>query len=294
MKLLKLFALMILILPFSSCGGGGDTDKTISVTGVTLNKSTLALKVGSSELLTATITPSTATNQNVTWTSSNNAVATVSSSGNITAIAVGSAIISVTTTDGSKTASCSVSVSAATVSATGVILNKSTLSLPVGSNETLSATVSPSNATNANVSWSSSDATIATVANGKVTAVKAGTATITVKTEDGGYTATCAVTVTIPVTGVTLNKSTLALVAGSSATLATTITPEDATNKSVTWSSSDTSIATVSDGKVTAVKAGTATITVTTTDGSKTATCTVTVVANNNIPYNGYNNDVQW
>ena len=285
---------MILILPFSSCGGGGDTDKTISVTGVTLNKSTLALKVGSSELLTATITPSTATNQNVTWTSSNNAVATVSSSGNITAIAVGSAIISVTTTDGSKTASCSVSVSAATVSATGVILNKSTLSLPVGSNETLSATVSPSNATNANVSWSSSDATIATVANGKVTAVKAGTATITVKTEDGGYTATCAVTVTIPVTGVTLNKSTLALVAGSSATLATTITPEDATNKSVTWSSSDTSIATVSDGKVTAVKAGTATITVTTTDGSKTATCTVTVVANNNIPYNGYNNDVQW
>jgi uncharacterized protein YjdB len=293
MKVIKLFALLILILPFASCGGG-DADKTIPVTGVTLNKSTLALKVGLNETLTATIIPSTATNQNVTWTSSNNAVATVSSGGSVTALAVGSAIITVMTADGNKSASCSVTVSAATVSATGVTLNKSTLSIPVGSNETLTATVSPSNVTNTNVSWSSSDATIATVANGKVTAVKAGTATITVKTEDGGYTATCAVTVTIPVTGVTLNKSTLALVAGSSATLAATITPEDATNKSVTWSSSDTSIATVSDGKVTAVKAGTATITVTTTDGSKTATCAVTVVANNNIPYNGYNNDVQW
>jgi uncharacterized protein YjdB len=183
----------------------------------------------------------------------------------------------------------------AKVAVTGISLSPSSLTLNVGSSSTITATVSPLNATNTNVTWSSSDATVATVANGKITAVKAGTTTITAKTEDGNFTATCAVTVTVPVTGVTLNKSTLALTVGSNATLTATVAPSNATNQNVTWTSSDASVATVSSaGKVTGIKAGTATITVTTVDGSKTATCTVTVLENNNITYDGYDDDVQW
>ncbi|MBQ8483241.1 MAG: Ig domain-containing protein, partial [Bacteroidales bacterium] len=151
-----------------------------------------------------------------------------------------------------------------------------------GEEITLTATVTPDNATNKNVTWSTSDAAIVTVTNGKVTAVKAGKATITVTTEDGAKTATCEVTVkakTYPVTGVTLDKTEHEMTEGEEVTLTATVNPDNATNKNVTWSTSDAAIATVTNGKVTAVKAGKATITVTTEDGAKTATCEVTVKA---------------
>ena len=166
-------------------------------------------------------------------------------------------------------------------SVVNVTLDKTSVTLTEGDVTTLTATVSPSNATNKNVIWSSSDNTVATVSNGKVTAVKAGTATITVKTEDGNKTATCTVTVnarTYPVESVTLDKTSVTLTEGDVTTLTATVTPSNATNKNVIWSSSDNTVATVSDGKVTAVKAGTATITVKTKDGNKSATCTVTVI----------------
>ena len=104
-----------------------------------------------------------------------------------------------------------------TVVVTGVSLNKTSLTITEGENETLSATVAPSNATNTAVSWSSSNTGVATVNNGQVTAVKAGTATITVTTSDGGKTASCSVTVEakkIPVTGVSIDKETVELVEG--------------------------------------------------------------------------------
>jgi hypothetical protein len=174
-----------------------------------------------------------------------------------------------------------------TVAVTGVTVAPATLALTVGgSTGTLTATIAPSNATNQAVTWSTSNAAVATVSNGIVTAVSAGTAAITVTTIDGSLTATCAVTVTaggsttVAVTGVTVAPATLALtVGGSTGTLTATITPSNATNQAVTWSTSNAAVATVSNGIVTAVSAGTATITVTTTDGSKTATCTVTVTA---------------
>ena len=155
----------------------------------------------------------------------------------------------------------------------------------MGGSETLTATVAPADATNQKVTWKSDKPEIATVdANGKVTGVKAGEATITVTTEDGGKTATCKVTVSetsVAVTGVTLNKTALTLNIGASETLSATVAPADATNKKVTWKSSDAAVATVdTNGKVTAVKAGEATITVTTEDGGKTATCKVTVKPN--------------
>ena len=158
----------------------------------------------------------------------------------------------------------------------GVTLNPTLLSLFTGGSETLTATVEPSNATNKNVTWSSDKPEVATVDNGKVTAKAAGTATITVTTEDGCKTATCIVTVTVPVTGVKLNKETLELFTDGSETLTATVEPGNATNKNVTWSSSDETIATVdNNGTVTAVGAGEATITA--TAGGITATCVVHV-----------------
>lgn len=172
--------------------------------------------------------------------------------------------------------------SQAVIPVTGVTLSENTLTLTVGGTGTLTATVSPGNATNRAVTWTSSDTAVATVSNGVVTAVSPGTATITVTTEDGNKTATCAVTVTaatVPVTGVTLNKTSTSLYVGDTETLTPTITPDNATNKNVTWSSDDTSVATVdASGLVTAVARGTAVITATAADGSgANASCTVTV-----------------
>ncbi len=174
-----------------------------------------------------------------------------------------------------------------TVAVTGVTLDKPSISIVEGQSDQLKATVAPANATNKKVSWDSSDKSIATVSDGVVTAVKAGTATVTVTTQDGGFKATCQVTVTaksvdpgtIAVTGVSLDKTTLSLEEGATDQLTATVSPADATNKDVMWSSSDEGVATVKDGLVTAIKAGTATITVTTQDGSFTATCQVTVTA---------------
>ena len=169
-----------------------------------------------------------------------------------------------------------------TYKVTGVSLSLNTLTLDVGDSETLNATVQPDNATNQNVTWSSNNAEVATVENGVVTAIGEGETTITVTTKDGCKTATCIVTVTVPVTGVKLNKETLELFTDGSETLTATVEPGNATNKNVTWSSSDETIATVdNNGTVTAVGAGEATITVTTEDGSKTATCQVTVLHSN-------------
>jgi uncharacterized protein YjdB len=147
----------------------------------------------------------------------------------------------------------------------------------------LTATVNPENATNKNVTWSSSNPSVATVSNGKVTALKAGSATIIVSSEDGGKTATCEIRVntkTVSVTSVTLDRTSAELTVGDELTLTATVNPENATNKNVTWSSSNPSVATISNGKVTALKAGSATIIVSSVDGGKTATCEVMVTEN--------------
>jgi len=252
------------------------------VTGVSLNKTSVSLIVGSTETLIPTITPANAANKSVTWSSSNDAVVTVSSGGTVTGVSVGSATITVKTQDGNKTATCSVRVDP--VAVTGVSLNKTTTSMLVGATDTtLSAEVEPHNATNKSVTWSSSDTSVAEVsASGVITSKKVGTATITVKTVDGNKTATCTVNVVtsaVAVTGVSLNKSSVSLNAGNTDTLQATIAPYGATNQNVSWSSSNHAVATVSGGTVTAVGPGTAIITVTTDDGGKTATCTVTVIS---------------
>lgn len=250
-------------------------NETPSVTGVTLNKTSVALTEGNTTTLTATVSPSGANNK-VTWTTSNSSVATVSSTGKVTAKKAGTATITAKTADGSYKATCTVTVTKKKV--TGVTLNKTSVALMKGSTTTLTATVSPTG-TNSSVIWSSSNSSVASVSStGKVTAKSAGTANIIVTTVEGGYTAVCTVIVSEKaVTGVKLNKTSLALNVGSTSTLTATVSPTGA-NSSVTWSSSDPSVATVSStGKVTALKAGTATIIVKTVSGGYTAACTVTV-----------------
>ena len=265
----------------ASAGGKSATcavTVTVAVTGVSLNKTTLSLTKGSTETLTATVAPSDATNKNITWSSNNTGVATVSNNGIVTAVSEGTATITVKTVDGNKTATCAVTVTPILVNS--ITLNRSTASVEVGSTVSLTATVSPSNAADRTLTWSSSNTAIATVSsNGVVTGVKAGTATITATSNDGsGVKATCQVTVTnVAVTSVALDQTTLSLVNGTTATLTATVSPDNATDKTVTWSSSNTSVATVSNGTVTAKSVGTATITVKTVDGNKTATCSVTV-----------------
>lgn len=170
----------------------------------------------------------------------------------------------------------------AIVAVTSVTLDSTSLTLVEGDNQTLTATVSPSNAENQKVLWSSSNSSVASVKEGVVTALKAGNATITAKTDDGGKTATCTVIVeakNIPVTGVTLDKTSYEMAEGDEITLTATVNPENATNKNISWSSSNTSVVSVDNGKVKALKAGTATITVKTEDGNKTAICEIIVIA---------------
>ena len=258
--------------------------KAVSVTEVTLDKTELTLTEGETETLTATVKPDNADNRKVTWSSDKTEVATVDGAGKVTAVKAGEAVITVTTEDGGKTATCKVTVKAKAVNVTEVTLDKTELTLTEGETGTLTATVKPDNADNRKVTWSSDKTEVATVDGaGKVTAVKPGEAVVTVTTEDGGKTATCKVTVkakAVNVTDVTLDKTELTLTEGETETLTATVRPDNADNRKVTWSSDKTEVATVDGaGRVTAVKSGEAVVTVTTEDGGKTATCRVTVKA---------------
>lgn len=171
-----------------------NTDSTIYTTGVTLNTTTASIQRLSWTQLTATVSPSNAQNQEVTWTSSNTAVATVSANGLVTGVSAGTATIKVTTVDTGLTATCSVTVNPIPVAS--VSLDITTLVIGKQVTKQLTATFNPSGADNKAVVWSSSNDTIAMVSQtGIVTGVGVGTATITVTTVDGGKTATCAVTV---------------------------------------------------------------------------------------------------
>lgn len=253
----------------------------IAVESVSVTPTSMELTVGDTHSITATVSPSDATNKAISWKSSDSGIASVAD-GKVTAVAPGNATITVTTTDGGKTATCAVKVNAKPVPVSSVSLSEKELKLVVGDKATLTATVLPEDATDKSYTWSSSDDKIATVKDGEVEAIAPGKATITVTTTNGGKTATCEVTVEAPVvnvSSVSVSPEAVELVEGSKATLTATVLPEDATDKTVSWSTSDSKIATVKDGQLEAIAPGTATITVTTTDGGKTASCKVTVKA---------------
>ena len=246
----------------------------IHVTSVALDKNNLTLIEDEKATLVATVSPEDATDKSVEWSSDKPEVASVDENGEITAKSAGTAIITVTTKDGGKTATCTVTIDSKFRPVTSITLDKTSASLKAGETVTLTATVNPDDATDKTVTWSTTDAMVATVNNGVVTAKKVGTATITAKA--GDKTATCEITVVAtPVTSISLDKTSAQLKAGETVTLTATVNPDDATDKTVTWSTTDATVATVDNGVVTAKKVGTATITA--KAGDKTATCTITV-----------------
>ena len=267
----------------------------VTVEGITLNVQNVTLTIGETTTLKETITPDNATNKNVTWSSENSDIASVDN-GLVTAIGEGTTNIVVTTEDGEKTATCEVTVikeqtpepEPEEVPVEEISLNIQNITLEIGETTALETTISPDNATNKNVTWTSEDENVASVDNGLVTAIGEGTTNIVVTTEDGEKTATCEVTVIkeqtpepepeeIHIEKVDLNLQNVSLQIGETATLVAIITPNDATNKNVTWTSEDENIASVDNGLVTAIGEGTTNIVVTTEDGEKTATCKITV-----------------
>ena len=250
----------------------------VAATSVELNKNTLDLTVGGSETLTANVLPVDATNKDVTWVSSDPDVATVAN-GVVTAVKPGKTTITVSVEANSTlTDTCEVTVTDQTFPVTGVTLTPNKATLNVGKTQKLTVEFAPTNATNKHVTWESNNEAVATVADGVVTAVGKGTATITVTTADGNHTATCEVTVKIPVSSVTLNPTSTALVVGDTKQLTAKVAPANADDSTVTWKSGNTNVATVDqNGNVTAVGVGSTIIPA--TAGGKSATCKITVTA---------------
>lgn len=249
---------------------------TVDLDSISLNKTELNLEKGVSETLKVTYNPEAAgKGKTVTWSSSDAKVATVSKDGKVTAMAPGTAKITASV-DG-KTAVCTVNV---TATLKGISLNKSELNLKKGQSEKLVVSYDPADTTDKkDVVWTSSDTSVVSVAaDGTVNALKGGTAEITAKVSD--KTAVCKVTVKeIHLNEISLSKAETTIAKGETETLKVIYNPEDTTDdKTVIWSSSNPEIASVKDGVVTAIKAGTTEITAKV--GDKTAVCKVTV----NIP----------
>lgn len=249
---------------------------TVDLDSISLNKTELNLEKGVSETLKVTYNPEAAgKGKTVTWSSSDTKVATVSKDGKVTAMAPGTAKITASV-DG-KTAVCTVNV---TATLKGISLNKSELNLKKGQSEKLVVSYDPADTTDKkDVVWTSSDTSVVSVAaDGTVNALKGGTAEITAKVSD--KTAVCKVTVKeIHLNEISLSKAETTIAKGETETLKVIYNPEDTTDdKTVIWSSSNPEIASVKDGVVTAIKAGTTEITAKV--GDKTAVCKVTV----NIP----------
>jgi uncharacterized protein YjdB/PKD repeat protein len=259
---------------------GDPLGSLVPVTGVAIESELSVVSIGSALQLEAIITPTNASNHSVTWNSGNDSIATVNSNGIVTGVSEGTVSITVTASDGGYIANLQITV--VSVPVEGISISQNSIVLDPGYTYQLSATISPEDATNQGVMWSSSDESIAGVDNtGLVTAISYGDAVITATSEDGGFTSTCNVTVNyveIPVTGVELTPSNLLLGIDEARTLVVTVLPATANDKTVSWSSDNESVATVDeDGTVTGIAEGSVVISVTTNDGGYSATCNVTV-----------------
>ena len=247
----------------------------VAVNSVVLDKTTATVEAGKTVTLTATVGPELASDKTVAWTSSDNAVATVSN-GVVKGVKAGTAVI--TAKAGEVSATCTVTVTAIPV--TSVKLNRTSATLYAGKTTTLKATVAPSNATDKTVKWSTSNKAVATVTStGVVKAIKNGTAVITAKA--GTKSASCKVVVKTLVSKVSLSKTAIKIFNGKTYTLKATVAPSSASNKAVKWTTTNSRVATVtSRGVVKGVRPGTAYVKATAVDGSKKyAQCRVTVSA---------------
>lgn len=273
----SVFLSLALLSIFVSCGDKEQpAPAIIDVESVSLDRNTLSLNVGEADALQATVKPDNATYKTVAWLSNNKSVVTVDSEGKVVAVTEGRAII--TAKVGVHSATCEVTVLHRIIPVESITLNKTETTIVVGQSETLTATVLPEDAENPVVAWSSSNKEVAVVDEGVVTAIAEGSAIITATAE--GHSASCLVTVSnkvIAVESVSLDVTSSTLYVGETLTLTATIHPDEATDKTVIWSSSDNALASVENGKVKALSAGTAIITAKTRDGGHKASCTIEV-----------------
>ena len=260
----------------AACGEKSATCKVtvnpILAESIALDRTELVLTIGATDKLTATVLPEDVTDKTVTWTSSDESIVMVDEEGNIRALALGEAII--TAACGEVSATCKVTVNP--ILAESIALDRTELVLTIGATDKLTATVLPEDVTDKTVTWASSDDTIVKVdAEGNIQALALGEATITATC--GEQSATCKVTVNpILAESIALDRTELVLTIGATDKLTATVLPEDVTDKTVTWTSSDESIATVDeDGNVTAIAEGEAVITA--ACGEVSASCNVTV-----------------
>lgn len=238
--------------------------KTISTTGIKINESIETMEKGSTQKLTATITPSNATNKNVSWKSSNNEIATVNSSGEVTAVKTGTVDIIAVSSNGLVN---SISI-AVTQQPTGIQINETIEKIEVGNKQQLTATILPEDATDKNIVWSSSDNGIASIsATGEIVAIKSGTVDIMATTSNGVKT-NLKLLILQPPTEIKINENIKELEIDESKVLTAIVNPSDAFDKTVEWQSSDNEILTIDkEGKITAKKAGKAIIAVTSVNG---------------------------
>ncbi len=248
----------------------------IPVTTIALDETSKTMYVGQSQRLSYLLLPTNASNNNVTWISTNPSVATVDKTGLVSAKSVGTTAIILKTLENGQSVYCNITVRQV---ATGIKLDAATLNLKAGESHIFKPTLTPKNSTDTAIVWESSDPKVATVDNeGKVIAKAAGTAIIMARLNTGAV-AYCKVNVTLPVNGLILNFTDKTIYIGEKFKLKVSVNPSTATDLGVTWKSSNTSIATVNeDGEVTGIAGGTAIITCTTKDGGFSAICVLNVV----------------
>lgn len=256
--------------------------KGIELSNDGLVEGVLNMNTGDKTQLLVNLNPWNARPQEFVWSSSDESVIAVEN-GNITALKEGSATITAKTADSQFSTTCTVNIK--DIKVESIELNKDSLDLKINEEETLSVTFNPENATNKNVTWTSADEKIATIEDGKVIGVSAGTTMVTVTSEDGNFSDSCIVNVKaseVPPTKpeakkIILNKNSAKLNVGDKLTLKASVKPSDAEMPEIVWSSSDEKVATVKDGVVTAISSGKAKITVKSKDGKLSDTCNITV-----------------
>ena len=251
--------------------------KVVNIEKIELNTNEISVYIKEKNHIVATVKPEDATNKRLIWESSNTSVATVDNNGVVSGVSEGEADITVSNSDNTIKESCHVVVKIRDVYEVQLAFYETTMI--VGDKKVLYGVVEPGSATYQKLIYQSSDSSIVTVDNyGNLEAKKSGTAIITVKDERGMAEAKCNVTVTVPLESIKLNKEALTLKIGEKETLTTTLTPSNASNVTLTWSSSRDNIATVdNNGLITAIGSGTTNIIVRSNNG-KVATCKVTVV----------------
>ena len=277
---LGLLPTIFVALVAASCSFGGDQPSVVEPTSVVFDQESYTINLNESLKLEPTVLPKNASNKELVWSlSSGSTYISLAADGTVTGKKEGNATVKARVKTNTQIfATCTISVVKQTVPVTGISLSSS---YTVTLNKTLSITptISPSYASNKNVTWTIEDTSIASYSNGSFKGLKEGTTTITAKTSDGGFTASASLEVKrVAVTGVSVSPTKLELKEGKTSTISATVAPSNASVTTVTWSSGNKNVATVSsEGLVTAVKAGTTTITATTTDGGFTASTTVTV-----------------